>query len=77
MTNFANEAPFNLFNSTDGMHIHPLATLNVPMALLTSTVLTATPSIPPTSDAPLTARPSHLNPHVTVVPAATTTNTST
>lgn len=41
------DAHLGLFNGGDGMHIDPLITVNLPMALLTSNVLSTTPSFPP------------------------------
>jgi hypothetical protein len=36
VTSLTGESHLNFFNGTDGMHINPMATLNLPMALLTS-----------------------------------------
>ena len=44
VTSLMGESHLNFFNGTDGMHINPLATLNLPMALLTSNMLSAMPS---------------------------------
>jgi hypothetical protein len=52
VTSLMGESHLNFFNGTDGMHINPMATLNLPMALLTNNILSATPvhvSMPGTS----------------------------
>jgi hypothetical protein len=52
VTSLMGESHLNFFNGTDGMHINPLATLNLPMALLTSSMLSAMPSHMSTSNTP-------------------------
>ncbi|KAF2679515.1 hypothetical protein K458DRAFT_480382 [Lentithecium fluviatile CBS 122367] len=51
VTSLTGESHLNFFNGTDGMHINPMATLNLPMALLTSSMLSVMPSHPPSANA--------------------------
>ncbi|KAF2240399.1 hypothetical protein BU26DRAFT_498002 [Trematosphaeria pertusa] len=44
VTSMAADPSLNMFAGMDGMHINPLATLKLPMTLMTSNVLSATPS---------------------------------
>ncbi|KAF2642925.1 hypothetical protein P280DRAFT_240759 [Massarina eburnea CBS 473.64] len=46
---FNTDTSFHMTNSADGLHIDPLATYNIAMPMLTSTVLSATPSYPSTA----------------------------
>ncbi|KAJ4293253.1 hypothetical protein N0V90_008535 [Kalmusia sp. IMI 367209] len=46
MSTLASDAPLTVLNGTDGMHINPMVTLNMPMALLNSNVLSLTPPHP-------------------------------